>query len=284
MSSSCTSTNQHNAQHSFSHRFCQFHGQTSALLWFGGGVQWLPSAMYPHHWSASTYVSHWPVKDRFFDYLPDRPCTLMGGDNSESGRSRLPDFVQLPSPFPGSIQWLAGGFFRRGATVSTTTGLDAYSSILSQVQNPGGCQRLEWAVPPDSWIGGLYFLPVSNSRFPTVQAQEMLKGWLTVFFLGLIVFMGCSLACVHACFFLKTHNFSHNLPLFHTSLSLLWQTPRFISWFYEAPPSEIRDGLRLVSWLSVLWFAKPPLLHVWTSRPSPQWHVLQLNCKQWCYL
>ncbi len=28
-----------------------------------------------------------------------------------------------------------------------------------------------------------------------------LKGWLTVFFLGLIVFMGCSLACVHACLF-----------------------------------------------------------------------------------
>ncbi len=67
----------------------------------------------------------------------------------------------------------------------------------------------------------------------------------------------------------------NNLPLFHTSLSLLWQTPRFISGFYEAPPSEIRDGLRLVSWLSVLWFAKPPLLHVWTSRPSPQWHVLR---------
>ncbi len=100
-----------------------------------------------------------------------------------------------------------------------------------------------------------------------------LKRWLTVFFLGLIVFMGCSLAC-SCLFFFKTHYFSHNLPLFHTSLSLLWQTPRFISWFYEAPPSEIRDGLRLVSWLSVLWFAKPPLLHVWTSRPSPQWHVL----------
>ncbi len=30
-----------------------------------------------------------------------------------------------------------------------------------------------------------------------------LKGWLTGFFLGLIVFMGCSLACVHACFFLN---------------------------------------------------------------------------------
>ncbi len=104
-----------------------------------------------------------------------------------------------------------------------------------------------------------------------------LKGWLTVFFLGLIVFMGCSLACVHAWFFLKTHYFSHNLPLFHTSLSLLWQTPRFISWFYEAPPSEIRDGLRLVSWLSVLWLAKPPLLH-WTSRPAP---LLSGMCSGW---
>ncbi len=31
--------------------------------------------------------------------------------------------------------------------------------------------------------------------------KDGLKGWLTVFFLGLIVFMGCSLACVHACFF-----------------------------------------------------------------------------------
>ncbi len=73
--------------------------------------------------------------------------------------------------------------------------------------------------------------------------------------------------------------FSHNLPLFHTSLSLLWQTPRFISWFYEAPPSEIRDGLRLVSWLSVLWFAKPPLLHVWTSeRPAPH---LSGMCSGW---
>ncbi len=49
-----------------------------------------------------------------------------------------------------------------------------------------------------------------------------LKGWLTGFFLGLIVFMGCSLFMVFMLvFFLKTHYFSHNLPLFHTSLSLL---------------------------------------------------------------
>ncbi len=32
-----------------------------------------------------------------------------------------------------------------------------------------------------------------------------------------------------------------------------------ISCFYEAPPSEIDNGLRLVSWLSVLWFTKPPV-------------------------
>ncbi len=31
--------------------------------------------------------------------------------------------------------------------------------------------------------------------------KRLLKGWLTGFFQGLIVFMGCSLACVHACFF-----------------------------------------------------------------------------------
>ncbi len=76
--------------------------------------------------------------------------------------------------------------------------------------------------------------------------------------------------------FLKTHYFSRNLPLFHTSLSRLWQTPRFISWFYEAPPSEIRDGLRLVSWLSVLWLAKPPLLQ--SERPAP---LLSGMCSGW---
>ncbi len=48
-------------------------------------------------------------------------------------------------------------------------------------------------------------------------SERELKGWLTGFFLGLIVFMGCSLTCVYASFFLKTHYFSHNLPLFHTS-------------------------------------------------------------------
>ncbi len=107
------------------------------------------------------------------------------------------------------------------------------------------------------------------------------KGVVDCFFSRLDCVYGVQASMCSCLFFLKTHYFSHSLPLFHTSLSLLWQTPRLISWFYEAPPSEIRDGLRLVSWLSVLWLAKPPLLHVWTSRPSPQWHVLRLNCKQW---
>ncbi len=38
MPRSCTSTTQHNAQHFFSDRFRQSHGQTSALHWFGGGL------------------------------------------------------------------------------------------------------------------------------------------------------------------------------------------------------------------------------------------------------
>ncbi len=123
----------------------------------------------------------------------------------------------------------------------------------------------------------LFYLSNKNSFFVSV----LVKGVVDCFFSRLDCVYGVQSSMCSCLVFLKTHYFSHNLPLFHTSLSLLWQTPRFISWFYEAPPSEIRDGLRLVSWLSVLWFAKPPLLHVWTSRPSPQWHVLRLNCKQW---
>ncbi len=76
------------------------------------------------------------------------------------------------------------------------------------------------------------------------------KGVVDWFFLGLIVFMGCSLTCVHASFF--KNYFSHNLPLFHTTLSLLG--PGFIPVLW----SPSLDGLRLVSWLSVLWLAKPP--------------------------
>ncbi len=50
------------------------------------------------------------------------------------------------------------------------------------------------------------------------QLNSILKGWLTVFFLGLIVFMGCSLACVHACFFFKNALFFHIIYLYSTPL------------------------------------------------------------------
>ncbi len=99
---------------------------------------------------------------------------------------------------------------------------------------------------------------------------------MTVFFLGLIVFMGCSLACVHAWFFLKTHYFSHNLPLFHTSLSLLWQTPRFISWFYEAPPSEYAMGW---DWLAgSVCCDSLNRLYCTSERPAP---LLNGMCSGW---
>ncbi len=72
--------------------------------------------------------------------------------------------------------------------------------------------------------------------------------------------------------FLKTHYFSHNLPLFHTSLSLLWQTPRFISWFYEAPPSENAMGC---DWLAGSVCCDSVNHQYASERPSPQWHVLR---------
>ncbi len=42
--------------------------------------------------------------------------------------------------------------------------------------------------------------------------------------------------------------------------------------FMKAPPSEIRDGLWLVSWLSVSWLAKP------SERPAPH---LSGMCSGW---
>ncbi len=129
-------------------------------------------------------------------------------------------------------------------------------------------------------LGGSFFPIKYFSNHHKLYIIWKLKGVVDCFFSRLDCVYGVQSSMCSCLVFLKTHYFSHNLPLFHTSLSLLWQTPRFISWFYEAPPSEMRDGLWLVSWLSVLWLAKPPLLH-WTSRPSPQRHALRLNCKQW---
>ncbi len=111
--------------------------------------------------------------------------------------------------------------------------------------------------------------------------NRALKGWLTGFFLGLIVFMGCSQTCSCLVFLKNALFFTQFTFIPHLSVPSLINA-LITSWFYEAPSSEIRDGLWLVSWSSVLWFAKPPLLHVWTSCPSP--HVLRLYCNQCIYI
>ncbi len=103
------------------------------------------------------------------------------------------------------------------------------------------------------------------------------KGVVDCFFSRLDCVYGVPSSMCSCLVFLKTHYFSHNLPLFHTSLSLLWQTLDLFPGFMKLLLQKIRDGLRLVSWLSVLWLAKPPLLH-WTSRPAP---LLSGMCSGW---
>jgi len=56
-----------------------------------------------------------------------------------------------------------------------------------------------------------------------------------IFFEGLIVFVGCTASCVHASF--KKNLYKNGLML---------------SGFYKASPSKISNGIRLVSWLTVL--------------------------------
>ncbi len=68
------------------------------------------------------------------------------------------------------------------------------------------------------------------------------KGVVDWFFSRLDCVYGVQSSMCSCLFFLKTHYFSHNLPLFHTSLSLLWQTPRFISWFMKPLPRWAEIG------------------------------------------
>ncbi len=56
------------------------------------------------------------------------------------------------------------------------------------------------------------------------------------------MFMGCSQTCVDASFFLNILLFTYFTFISHLSVPSLINA-QIISWFYEAPPSEIRDGL-----------------------------------------
>ncbi len=66
-------------------------------------------------------------------------------------------------------------------------------------------------------LGAIYIYIYIYIYTGASQKIRKLKGWLTVFFLGLIVFMGCSLACVHACFYKKRIIF-HIMYLYSTPL------------------------------------------------------------------
>ncbi len=82
-----------------------------------------------------------------------------------------------------------------------------------------------------------------GSSYPTFNRFPDFKGVVDWFFSRLDCVYGVQSNMCSCFVFLKTHYFSHNLPLFHTTLSLLGQTPRFISCFYEAPPSMGSDWL-----------------------------------------
>ncbi len=75
--------------------------------------------------------------------------------------------------------------------------------------------------------------------------------------------------------FLKKRIIFHIIYLYSTPLCPFSDKRLDLFPGFMNPPSEIRDGLRLVSWLSVLWFAKPPLLHVC---PAP---LLSGMCSGW---
>ncbi len=64
------------------------------------------------------------------------------------------------------------------------------------------------------------------------------------------MFMGCSLTCVNPSF-LKKQFFTSFIFILHRSVPSPINA-LMSSCFYEAPPSEIQNGLRLVNWPSVL--------------------------------
>ncbi len=125
---------------------------------------------------------------------------------------------------------------------------------------------------------GPYFNPKGQFTQNTLLHTIVLlfkRGWLTVFFLADCVY-GVQSSMCSCLFFLNTLIFHINLPLCHTSLSLLWTTTRLFTWFYEAPPSEYCVGW---DWLagSVCcdWLNR---LYCTSERPAP---LLSGMCSGW---
>ncbi len=134
------------------------------------------------------------------------------------------------------------------------------------------CFKCEWAGEE----GGTSRAPALALAVLAFATKHFtIKGVVDCFFLGLIVFMGYSQTCVHAKF-LKNALFSHNLPLFHTSLPLLWETPRLFPGFMKPLPQKYVKGSD--------WLAGPVCcdslnrLYCASERPAPQLSGMCSGC------
>ncbi len=125
-------------------------------------------------------------------YHPENP--------SDSNIQKFVDSISLPSLAEGERAFLDA--FPTSAEVQETVSSLASGKTPGLDGFPSEFYKAFWPqIEP-------LFMPMVNYFFENGNLPETmktaiitLKGWLTVFFLGLIVFMGCSLACVHACFF-----------------------------------------------------------------------------------
>ncbi len=99
--------------------------------------------------------------------------------------------------------WLQMDYF--GDVFHTFLGLDSvyYLAVNGTVTSlPVFIQNILNCVPKtNEAFSGLERHYVINVKIFILGWSNPLKGWLTGFFLGLIVFMGCSLTCVYASFF-----------------------------------------------------------------------------------
>lgn len=85
----CTSPHTHHANHlscrtnhrSLTHRYCQSHGHSSALLWFGGGMQTVSPSVLSGPGDAAAAIPHWKGKDFFHNFSSEGMTAPMGWDN-----------------------------------------------------------------------------------------------------------------------------------------------------------------------------------------------------------
>ncbi len=92
------------------------------------------------------------------------------------------------------------------------------------------------------------------------KTVNSIKGVVDCFFLGLIVFMGCSLTCVNASFKKKKKNIIFHIIYLYSTPLCPFSDKRTDNFLLLWSPS-LRNT-RLVRCPSALWLAKPPLVCV----------------------